>query len=117
AADLDIVEVTSEMGVTAWLVEDRSDPTVAISFAFAGGSNQVPAGKEGMADLLVSLLDEGAGDYDSDAFQQRLYETGAELSFRAGSEMITGSLRMLADETEEPLELLSLALAKPRFDE
>lgn len=117
AADLDIVEVTSETGVTAWLVEDQTDPTVAVSFAFAGGSNQEPAGKEGMADLLVSLLDEGAGELDSEAFQQRLYETGAQLSFSASSNRITGELNMLADEIEEPLELLSLALTAPRFDE
>ena len=116
-ADLDIVEVTSPKGIKAWLVEDQSDPIVAISFAFLGGSNQDPKGKEGMADLMANLLDNGAGDLDSDAFQQRLYETGADLSFRAGPDMISGRLRMLTGETEEPLNLLSLAVTSPRFDQ
>lgn len=116
-ADLDIEEVTSESGVTAWLVQDPSDPMVAISFAFNSGTNQDPKGKEGLVDLMASLLNEGAGDLESDAFQQRFYETGADLSFRAGSETVSGTIRMLADEMEEPLELLRLALTAPRFDE
>jgi zinc protease len=116
-ADLDIAEVTSPKGIKAWLVEDQTDPMVVISFAFMGGSNNDPKGKEGVADLMASLLDNGAGDLDSDTFQQRLYETGADLSFRASPELISGRLRVLAGETEEPLELLSLAVKSPRFDE
>ncbi|WEX08429.1 pitrilysin family protein [Chelativorans sp. AA-79] len=116
-ANLDIAEVTSPKGIKAWLVEDQSDPIVAISFAFLGGSNQDPKGKEGLVELMTSLLDNGAGDLDSDRFQQRLYETGADLSFSTGPELVSGRLRMLAGETEEPLELLSLAVTAPRFDE
>ncbi|WP_274426959.1 M16 family metallopeptidase [Chelativorans sp. YIM 93263] len=116
-AELDIAEVTSERDVTAWLVEDPTDPMVVISFAFLGGTSQDPEGKEGMTDLMTSLLNEGAGDLDSSAFQQRFYETGADLSFRSSRELVAGTIRMLADETEEPLELLKLALTEPRFDE
>ena len=68
-ADLDIAEVTSPKGIKAWLVEDQTDPMVVISFAFMGGSNNDPKGKEGVADLMASLLDNGAGDLDSDTFQ------------------------------------------------
>lgn len=116
-AQLEIAEVTSKSGVTAWLVEDPSDPMVAISFGFNGGADQEPKGKEGLVDLMASLLNEGAGDLGSDAFQQRFYETGAALSFRAGNETVGGTIRMLADETAEPLALLRFALTAPRFDE
>jgi zinc protease len=116
-ADLDIVEVTSQKGIKAWLVEDQSDPIVAVSFAFRGGSMQEPQGKEGLAGLMTSLLQKGAGGLDADAYQQQFYETGAQLSFDAGQEAIWGTLRMVAGETEEPLRLLALALASPRFDE
>ncbi|WP_309083865.1 pitrilysin family protein [Chelativorans sp.] len=115
-ADLDIVEVTSAKGIKAWLVEDPSDPLVAISFAFKGGTIQEPQGKEGVAGLTVGLLEDGAGNLDADAFQQRLYESGADLSLYPSSDMIAGTLRVLAGETEEPLELLSLALSAPRFE-
>ncbi|WP_159592050.1 M16 family metallopeptidase [Chelativorans xinjiangense] len=116
-ADLDIVEVTSPKGIKAWLVEDQADPMVSITFAFSGGRLQDPKGKEGLSYLMASMLTEGAGDLDADAFQQQFYETGAQLSFGVGTGEFSGSIDMLADDTEKPLELLSLALSSPRFDE
>jgi len=116
-AQLDIVEVVSPKGIKAWLVEDPSDPIVSINFAFVGGNVQDPEGKEGVTNLMVSLLDKGAGDVDFDAFQQQFYETGADLRLRDGSDFISGGIRMLAGDTAEPLRLLSLALTEPRFAE
>ncbi|TIV45655.1 MAG: insulinase family protein, partial [Mesorhizobium sp.] len=69
-AEMNIHEVKSKKGITAWLVEDHSIPLIAIRFVFDGGSAQDPAGKEGLVNLMTGLFDEGAGDLDSDAFQQ-----------------------------------------------
>ncbi|MEX7194512.1 hypothetical protein AB2C30_32335, partial [Pseudomonas aeruginosa] len=60
--------------------------------------------------------DEGAGDLGSDAFQERLAARAIELSFHAGPDAIGGSLKMLVKHADEAIELLALALAKPRFD-
>jgi zinc protease len=116
AAEVAIQEVTSEKGVTAWLVEDYSVPIVTIRFSFQGGSTQDPAGKEGLSELMSSLFDEGAGDLDSDTFQTRLDEAGAEMHFGAGRDTIYGSMRMLVEKKDEALDLLRLAVEKPRFD-
>ncbi len=115
-AAVTIQEVTSEKGIKAWLVEDYSVPIISIRFAFAGGSTQDPPGKEGLANLMTGLFDEGAGDLDSDAFQERLDDAGAEMRFNAGRDSLYGSMRMLADQKTEALELLRLAIEKPRFD-
>src|SRR4051812_11034893 len=87
-AEVAIQEVKSDSGVTAWLVEDYSVPLVTIRFAFEGGSTQDPIGKEGISDLMTSLFDEGAGDLDSDAFQVRLDDVGAEMRFGAARDTI-----------------------------
>ncbi|MBA3449566.1 MAG: insulinase family protein [Pseudaminobacter sp.] len=116
-AEVEIQEVKSAGGVTAWLVEDYSVPIIALRFAFDGGSTQDPRGKEGLANLMTSLFDEGAGDLDSDAFQIRLDDAGAEMGFSAGRDNLYGSMRMLADQKEEALELLRLAIESPRFDQ
>jgi zinc protease len=68
----EIREVTSPLGIKALLVEDYAVPIVTVSVSFRGGSTQDPAGKEGMSNLLSTLFDEGAGAYDSKAFQARL---------------------------------------------
>ena len=67
---IDIQRVTTPNGVTAWLVEDHRNPIITINFAFRGGAALDPAGKEGLANLVASTLDEGAGDLDSQQFQQ-----------------------------------------------
>ena len=116
-AAVTIQEVKSDSGITAWLVEDYSVPIIAVRFAFRGGDTQDPAGKEGLVNLMTGLFDEGAGDLDSDAFQNRLDDAGAEMRFSGGRDAIYGSMRMLADQKDEALELLRMAIEQPRFDQ
>ncbi|TIW82999.1 MAG: insulinase family protein, partial [Mesorhizobium sp.] len=98
ARAMEIQSVTSPKGVTAWLVEDYSVPVVAIRLVFGGGSTQDPPGKEGLANLMTGLFDEGAGTLDSEAFQIRLDDAGAEMSFEETRDGIYGSMRMLAEQ-------------------
>jgi len=116
-AAVNIQEVKSDGGITAWLVEDYSVPIISIRFAFRGGSTQDPPGKEGLVKLMSGLFDEGAGDLDRDAFQDKLDDAGAEMRFSPGRDALYGSMRMLADEKDKALELLRLAITSPRFDQ
>jgi zinc protease len=109
--------LTSPGGVEAWYVESDVVPLVAVSFIFEGGSAHDPADKPGVAQMLARLLDEGAGEYDSDAYQERLAARAIELSFNAGNDAIGGSLKTLVKHADEAFELLRLALAEPRFDQ
>jgi zinc protease len=115
-AEVAIQEVKSAKGVTAWLVEDYSVPIVTIRFSFRGGSTQDPAGKEGLSELMSALFDEGAGEFDSQTFQTKLDDAGAEIRFGAGRDTIYGSMRMLAEKKDEAFGLLRLAVEQPRFD-
>lgn len=115
-AAVKIQEVKSEAGITAWLVEDYSVPIVSMRFAFRGGSVQDPAGKEGLATLMSGLFDEGAGDLDREAFQDRLDDSGAEISFSSSSDEMQGSFRAIQEDLDEGMSLLAMAVQKPRFD-
>jgi len=118
AAAITIEEVKSERGITAWLVSDDTVPVVAVDVAFVGaGSTQDPAGKAGRANLLASLLDEGAGDYDSFAFQSLLQDNAVRLSFEASRDHLYGDMRALSSSVEQGFEMMRLALMAPRFDE
>ena len=116
-AAVSIQDVKSDKGIEAWLVEDYSVPIITIRFVFDGGSSQDPLGKEGLANLMTGLFDEGAGDLDSDAFQVKLDDAGAEMSFNETRDGIHGTMRMLADHKDEAFDLLRLAIEKPRFDQ
>ncbi|KKJ77800.1 hypothetical protein WH95_05040 [Kiloniella litopenaei] len=114
---VDIIQVTSPGGIKAWLIEDRTNPIISMKFAFAGGSSVDPVGKEGLANLVAATIDEGAGDYDSQAFQARLNDLSISLGFDAGREFFSGELVTLKKNKEAAFELLNLSLTEPRFDQ
>ncbi len=115
-AAVDIQTVRSDKGVEAWLVEDYTLPIVTIYFSFGGGSTQEPAELEGITRLMTGLFDEGAGDLDSEAFQEAMDLAGGRMSFDAGRDALYGSLSMLVDDKPRVLELARLAINDPRFD-
>src|SRR5512134_1224857 len=85
----------------AWLVEDHSNPLIAVTVAFRGGAATDPVGKEGLARMAVGLLDEGASDLDAQAFQRRLNGLAVELHFSAGLDTLTGDMRTLTENRDE----------------
>jgi zinc protease len=116
ARAFDVERVVSPGGIEAWLVADDSVPILSISFAFRGGASADPAGKEGVAEFVAAMMNEGAGDLDSQAFQERIADLSIDLEFSAGRDDLDVSIRMLNDTREEAIELLRLALTQPRFD-
>ena len=117
AAATDIQRVRSPGGIEAWLVEDRSVPVISLRLAFRGGSALDPEGKEGLANMVSGLLDEGADDLDAQAFQEALDDIVASIAFDAGTGRFYGSLRTLSEHRERAFALLKKALTAPRFDE
>ncbi|PWB59391.1 MAG: peptidase M16 [Bradyrhizobiaceae bacterium] len=111
-----IQRIVSPGGIEAWLVHEPSVPVIAMDFAFRGGASADPADKPGVANMVTALLDEGAGDMNAKAFQERLQEQAIELSFASGRDRFRGTLRTLAENREEAFALLRAALAAPRFD-
>ncbi|MBL6936137.1 MAG: insulinase family protein, partial [Alphaproteobacteria bacterium] len=69
ASGTQVERVVSAGGIEAWLVADPSLPVISLSLLFRGGAALDPVGKEGLAVMTAGLLDEGAGDLDSAAFQ------------------------------------------------
>jgi zinc protease len=111
-----VQKVVSPGGIEAWFVRDTSVPLIAVEFLFRGGATLDPKDKAGRANLVSSLLDEGAGDLDSQACQARLRNLSIRLGFNAGHDHFSGSLRTLNRNRAEAVRLLRLALTKPRFD-
>jgi zinc protease len=116
AQAVDIQSVTSPGGITAWLIEDHSNPLISLSFGFKGGASEDPPGKEGLATFISGLLDEGAGDIVSADFQKQLADHGIDYGFDANLDSFTGGLRFLSEDKDLAMGLLGLSLTKPRFD-
>ena len=114
---VNVQQIVTPRGVKAWLVEDYAVPLLSLEFAFKGGSAQDPDGKLGAATMLAALLDEGAGEMDSQAFQQALDEKAIEISFNCDRDHISGRMRTLIRNVDRASELLRLAINAPRLDE
>ncbi|MCH8926535.1 MAG: insulinase family protein [Proteobacteria bacterium] len=117
AAAIEVQRVVSPGGIEAWLVEDHSNPIISLDMTFRGGAALDPVGKEGLANLVSGLIDEGAGDLDSQAFQGRLQNLSIGLSFSTGLDTFSGDLKTLTENRDTAFELLRLALNEARFDE
>lgn len=111
-----VQRVVSPGGIEAWLIEDHSVPVIALNLALRGGAELDPVGQEGLARMTMGLLDEGAGDLDSEAFHARVENLAISLSFSAGLDTLNGSMKTLTEQRDTAFSLLGLALTKPRFD-
>jgi zinc protease len=115
-AESKIEPIVSPLGIKAWLVRETSVPMISLDYSFKGGANADPADKPGVANMTASLLDEGAGDLDSRAFQELVEDKAIQLGFTAGRDQFRGSLRALSENLDAAASLLRLALTAPRFD-
>ncbi len=111
-----IQTVKSPGGIEAWLVQSDSVPLISMRFAFQGGSAQDPKGKEGIANFMTAMMDEGAGDLDARAFQEQVETLAMRLGFDDGRDNFYGSFSTLTKNLDASVALLKLAITRPRFD-
>ena len=114
-AGVDIKEVISPGGIKAWLVEEPSIPFVALELRFRGGTSLDAPGKRGATNLMVGLLEEGAGELDSRGFARASEALAASFGYDAGDDSVSISARFLTENRDQAVELLRLSLVEPTF--
>ncbi|MBT8409620.1 MAG: insulinase family protein [Alphaproteobacteria bacterium] len=115
-AAVEIQEVTSPGGITAWLVEEHTIPFTALEIRFKGGSSLDAPGKRGATHLMVGLLEEGAADRDARAFAKATEELAAQFNFDIYDTAVAISARFLTENRDQAIDLLRTALVEPNFE-
>lgn len=115
-AEVNIQEVTSPGGIKAWLEEDHEIPFTALELRFKGGAVLDLPGQKGATNLMVGLLEEGAGDLDSRAFARATEELAAGFSYDLSDDVVSVSARFLTENRDQAVGLLRDSLINPRFD-
>jgi zinc protease len=113
---LDVKTLPAPKGEEVWYVSDRKLPMIALIAALPAGSAYDPADKAGLANFAAELLDEGAGNLKSNAFQTALSNRAIRLSVATERDYLVVSLVTLSGNAKDAFELLGQALAHPRFD-
>lgn len=116
-AEIDIIEVTSDGGIEAWVVEEPSIPFVAMELRFRGSSSLDLPGKRGATNLMAGLIEEGSGDMTAQEFQAALEALAASFRFRARDDTLSISAQFLTENQDDALALLRQALTEPTFDQ
>ncbi len=116
-AEINIKEVKTPGGFTAWLVEEPSIPFAAIELYFQGGASLDAPEKRGAISLMTSLLEEGSGELDARQFAEARDGLAASFGYSVGGDGLTVTARFLSENRDEAIELLRDTLIAPRFDQ
>jgi zinc protease len=97
---------------------ETESPFIAFNIWVNVGSQNDPAGKEGLAALTANLLSDGGTTQDSyDAILQKLYPMAAGYGYNVDKEMTVFVGRIHEDNLEAYYELFRNHLLAPAFDE
>lgn len=118
AAAVEVETARIGHGVKVWYAENNTVPVVHVTLSFEGaGSVSDPSDKAGRSAIAAAMLTEGAGAYDSVAFQQALEDKAISIDVSSSDDRLTINVHALRDEAVEAGKLLAVALSQPRFDE
>ncbi|MES2665281.1 MAG: pitrilysin family protein [Pseudomonadota bacterium] len=115
-AQMNIQEVTSPGGITAWLVQEPGIPFTALEIQFKGGTALDAPAKRGAVNLMTALIEEGAADLDAQGFANARDDLAATFGFTAGGDSVGVSARFLTENRDQAVALLRQAIITPRFD-
>ena len=99
------------------LYERHEDPIVAVSAVFMGGVRFEPAGKNGVSDLMASMLTRGTASHTSEEIAEILEASGGSLSGYGGRNSFGVSAKFLSRDLPLALRLVNEVLSTPTFPE
>jgi len=110
---------TSSAGLGRPVIVVRSGvPVVHVKLAFATGSADDPAGREGLAQLTASMLAEGGSRrHTIDEIRRLLFPLGGSLSAQVDKELTTFSIVAPRDTFDQTLDIVLPQLLEPGWRE
>lgn len=103
-------------GIEVWSSSSHQVPLVTLSVIARVGSIADPPGREGTAQLMVDMLDEGAGARSSVQIAEEIDFLGSDLSLTCQKEYIEVSLTVLKKNLDEALDIVADIVQRPTFD-
>jgi zinc protease len=108
---------TLENRLKVYHVIKNSLPIIQINLIIPAGSIYCSSDKNGLSTLTSMLIDEGAGDLDGLEISNRIEMLGSILSINSNKEYTTMSLLSLKENFQKSLEIFSLIVQKPTFNQ
>ena len=113
----DYERVELDNGTVLLLSEKHDVPLIGLRAVVRGGSATDPKGRSGLADLLATVIQKGAGKRDAAEFAEAVAGVGGSLSASANLETISVSAEFLSRDVELMIELVADMLMRPTLSE
>ncbi|MGK9369319.1 M16 family metallopeptidase [Melioribacter sp. Ez-97] len=112
-----IEEFALKNGLKVYLMEKHQTPLIQLNLVLKTGSLNDPEDKEGLADIVFDMLDEGAGGMNALQIADEIDFLGANLNI--GSSLFTSSLSLNVpvSKINDALKIFSKILLEPDFPE
>ncbi len=104
-------------GMALYGIEHSEVPLVEFSMTIRGGQALDANGKQGTADLLASMLNEGTANKTPAQLEDAIGLLGSRIRFSASKTDIEVTGSSLARNFSETIDLVTEMLLEPRFDE
>ncbi len=116
-AALDIQHWTTANGARVYFVETHQIPMVQYAVGFDAAGARDPDDRHGLASLVNTLMDDGAGGMDEETVAEKLAAVGARFSSQSARDMSTLDLKVLSESSylEPAVEVFSKIIARPDF--
>lgn len=109
--------VSPQHHLKAYLLEDKSNPIISISFIFANaGARAEQEGQYGMAKIAADLMTEGAGEWDSQEYKEMLENYAISIRLGADGDDMSGQLLTTKEFAPIAFEMLQKTLTSPRIE-
>ena len=84
--------------------------------AWSGGETSDPEGLTGATGLMTYMMNEGAGELDSNAYATRMEELNMSFGCTSGDDWTSCSMSTLSENFEEAMDMVRMGLTETRFD-
>lgn len=95
--------------------DSRELPTVLLDIKLPAGDRYVQSGKEGLAELTASMMEEGTISHTAEELSALLDKLGATVSFNSSHYTTTVSISVLKENLQPTLAIVREMLFEPRF--
>lgn len=119
SAALDIQHWETANGARVYFVETHQIPMVQFAVGFDAAGARDPADRHGLAALVNTLMDDGAGGMDEDTVAEKLASVGARYSGQSARDMSILELKVLSDDEylRPAVDVFSKIVGDPDFPE
>lgn len=102
-------------GVRMVVVRSAKQPVLSLSLAVPAGDAYDPAGREGLASMMATLLTKGADDRSAEQIAEAIESVGGSIGSAAGPDFLVVGVSGLTSDASLAFELLGDVVVRPTF--